>query len=243
MQMDNAIENLKKRIAAAVEKRNARFKNEYGSEAISSDDITVVAASKYADANAIIAAAKAGIKVFGENRVQALKEKYEYIKTNEPVIFSNIEFHLIGRLQSNKVRDAVAYSSAVQSVDSLKLAERINEYCERSGKKMNILIELKTSSEETKAGVSEELAREIAAGTANLSCLTFAGIMTMSELTEDESVIRRCFDGAYRVFASLRKEYPANCKYLSMGMTDDFETAIECGATMIRPGRVIFVNN
>jgi len=242
MQIDKALENLKNRIAAAVEKRNARFKNEYGAAAVSPDDITVVAASKYVDAQAVIAAAKAGVKIFGENRVQDLKEKFEYIKNNEPDVFANIEFQLIGHLQSNKVRDAVSYSTAIQSVDSLKLAERINEYCEKSGKGMDILIELKTSSEETKAGVDEETAREIAAGVSKLSRIKFAGIMTMSELTDDDSVIRRCFDGAYRVFASLQKEYPASCKYLSMGMTDDFETAIECGATMIRPGRVIFVS-
>lgn len=242
MQIENALENLEKRIAAAVEKRNARFKSEYGAGPVSSRDITVVAASKYVDARAIVSAAKAGVKIFGENRVQDLKEKYEYIKANEPAVFSNIDFQLIGRLQSNKVRDAVSYSSAIQSVDSLKLAERINEYCERSGKNMNVLIELKTSSEDTKAGVTPEQAGEIAAGVENLSRLTFAGIMTMSELTDDESVIRRCFDGAYRVFASLQKQYPAGCKFLSMGMTDDFEIAIECGATMIRPGRVIFVS-
>ncbi|HNY11514.1 MAG TPA: YggS family pyridoxal phosphate-dependent enzyme, partial [Candidatus Wallbacteria bacterium] len=239
----NSLGSLEKRIADAVDRRNIRFKNEYGTAPISSGGITVVAASKYVDAHAIIKAAKAGVKIFGENRVQALKEKSEFIKNNEPDIFSNIEFQLIGHLQSNKVRDAVLYSSLIQSVDSLKIAERINEYCEKSGKDMSVLIELKTSSEETKAGVAEGSVREIAAGITKLSRLKFAGIMTMSELTDDINVVRRCFDSAYRVFASLAKEYPASCKYLSMGMTDDFETAIECGANMIRPGRVIFVNN
>lgn len=229
--------NLK--ISAALEKRRARFLA-LGRECISGEKVLIVAASKYVGAPAIIEAYDAGIRVFGENKVQDLKAKYEFIASARPEILGDLKFHTIGHLQTNKVRDAAVYSSMIQSVDSVKLARRISEQCEKNSSRMDVLIEIKTSGEETKTGIEIDGARELAAGIASLGGLSLAGVMTMAIFSDDAAAVGECFAKAYDFFEELKKKNGGRCEYLSMGMSGDFELAVEYGANIIRPGRVLF---
>lgn len=239
MSISDNLNYVNRKIAAALEKRRARFEAA-GRECVSGDKVTVVAASKYVDARAIIDAYDAGVRIFGENRVQDLKSKFEFIRAERPELLGELKFHVIGHLQTNKVRDAVAYSSMIQSVDSLKLARRINDLCEKNSRPMSVLIELKTSSEETKTGIDEDGARELAGQIASLGGLTLAGVMTMAVFSDDAAAVGACFAKAYDFFEELRRKYGPRCEFLSMGMSDDFELAVEHGANLIRPGRVLF---
>lgn len=228
------IASIRTRIDAAVKRRGSSIAGRYGA------GVTIVAASKYVGSEAIIEAARAGVRIFGENRVQDLKDKVLQIEKAAPDILGAIEFHTIGHLQTNKARDAVAYSSLIQSVDSLRLAEKINECAAKLSKKTGVLIEVKTSSEDTKTGIAPDEALLLAEGIEGMPHLELAGVMTMAEFTNERVRIIRCFDLARQVYDALGNRFGEKCRYLSMGMSEDFEVAIESGANMVRLGRVLF---
>jgi len=232
MAMTDSLMSINERIAAALNRR--------ASTVVTGREVTVVAASKYVGFEGIIEAANAGITIFGENRIQDLKDKVKNIARVAPEILEKITFHMIGHLQTNKARDAVYYNELIQSVDSLRLAEKLDEYSGKLSKKTGVLIEVKTSSEETKSGIDPEEAIWLADKIESMPNLEFSGIMTMAELTDDREKISGCFDLAHSVFSRLKKSHGDKCRYLSMGMSDDFETAIERGANMVRLGRVLF---
>ncbi len=196
-------------------------------------EITLIAVSKTQPNEAIIEAFNYGIKDFGENKAQEFKRKTDEIK-------EKITWHFIGHLQTNKVKDVVKSAEFIHSVDSLKLAKEINKRAAKIDKKQKILLEINTSGEESKFGLRNEdeiweLA-EFCSGAANLELV---GLMTMAPFVSDEETIRNCFRSLKNLKEKLNLSGFAVSE-LSMGMTNDYEIAIEEGATMLRIGTAIF---
>jgi pyridoxal phosphate enzyme (YggS family) len=197
------------------------------------EEITLVAVSKYFGIESILQANNAGILNFGENRAQELVLKYE--KISDSVIW-----HFIGTLQKNKVKYAVRCAEFIHSVDSIDLLYEINKKAEALGKIQKILFEVKTSDEESKSGISsEEEIFKFAEEAKKLSNVKSIGLMTISPLTDDEYLIRKSFSYLRNLKEKLNN-YGFNYTELSMGMTSDYEIAIEEGATILRIGSAIF---
>ena len=203
------------------------------------DSITLMAVSKTMEPQRILEAYAAGLRVFGENRVQEFEGKCEALAD-----LQDAEWHLIGHLQSNKTKKAAELFSAMDSVDSLRLAERLNQAAEQSGKRLSALIEIKVGEEESKAGIpldSPELDNLLLAAP-RLENLQIRGLMTVPPFTENPQGARIYF----RALRDLRDQIAARSlpgiqmDVLSMGMSHDFEIAIEEGSTCVRVGTAIF---
>jgi len=196
-------------------------------------DIKLIAVSKNFSVDEIKQAIQTGQTEFGENKAQELVTKFD-------VLGNQVIWHFIGRLQKNKVKYAVRSADYIHSVESLSLAEEIQKYAEKLGKIQKILIQVKTSEEETKSGVTEkEVIKEIAKYSSQASNLNLIGLMTMAPLTEDKNLIRKSFSYLRKLKGELNSE-GYSLQELSMGMTSDYEIAIEEGATMLRIGSAIF---
>jgi len=197
------------------------------------EELKLIAVSKYFGVDAITEAKNYGLTDFGENRAQELTLKYEKLG-------NEVTWHFIGTLQKNKVKYAVKAAELIHSVDSLELVEEINIKAEKLDKVQKILLEVKTSEEETKSGLETE--NEIlilVKRCSELKNLELKGLMTMAPLTDDINIIRKSFRDLRNLKDKINnKGY--NLIELSMGMTSDFEIAIEEGATMIRIGSAIF---
>jgi pyridoxal phosphate enzyme (YggS family) len=195
--------------------------------------IELVAVTKNADPASIREAYEAGQRKFGENRVQDLTGKREALP-------SDIEWHLIGHLQTNKVKEVVGRVRCIHSVDSVRLAEKIAMRAEEESKTISILVQVNTSGESAKHGVPPASAGELIEFAAALPHLRLEGLMTIGPLSGDEAAVRESF----RKLARLREEWigrgVSGLKYLSMGMTQDFEIAVEEGANLLRIGTAIF---
>jgi pyridoxal phosphate enzyme (YggS family) len=196
---------------------------------------TLVAVSKFHPAEAVMAAYDAGQRVFGESRVQELLLKHEALP-------KDIEWHMIGHLQTNKVRQIVPFVSLIQSVDSVRLVECINREAERIGRVVDILLEIHVAEEETKTGWNfDELVTFLqGGGMETLKNVRVRGIMGMATNTDDEMVIRADFERLAECKELISKYFGEDFDTLSMGMSDDYELAIECGSTMVRIGSSIF---
>ncbi len=197
------------------------------------EEITLIGVSKLHPASAVLEANKCGIINFGENKAQELRDKADEI--NKPVIW-----HFIGHLQTNKVKYVAKSAEYIHSVDSVKLADEIQKRAEKLNKVQKVLLEIKTSDEATKFGLTEE--KEILNLVDYLNELKNVqpvGLMTMAPYTEDKAVIRDCFGSLCKLKNNLHSR-GYKLEHLSMGMTNDFEIAIEEGATMIRIGTAIF---
>lgn len=198
-------------------------------------EVTLIAVSKTKPVEMIREAMEAGANVFGENKVQELCEKYE-------VLPKDIHWHLIGHLQRNKVKYIVGKAELIHSVDSLRLAEEISKEALKKGVEVDILIEVNVAEEESKFGVTvedtENLVREIAA----LPGLRVQGLMTIAPFVEDPEENRPVFRTLKKLAVDIEKKNIDNVSMnvLSMGMTGDYEVAIEEGATMVRVGTGIF---
>lgn len=203
------------------------------------EEITLMAVSKTVEAARIREAYEAGLRVFGENRVQEFGEK-----SGAAAELKDAEWHLIGHLQSNKAAKAAQLFQAVDSVDSLRLAEKLNQAAQQEGKVLSVLIEIKVGREESKAGIpldSPELAQILQAAS-RLEYLQIRGLMTVPPYTENPEGARdyfRCLRDL-RDQIGRRKLPRVGMDVLSMGMSHDFEVAIEEGATCIRVGTAIF---
>ncbi len=198
-------------------------------------EITLVAVSKMHPAEMITEAEKFGLKHFGENKAKELKQKAQ-------ICSKDIKWHFIGHLQTNKVKNVVPVAFLIHSVDSLKLANEINKRAKLINKKQNILIEVKTSDEETKYGItSRQDFFELIKFCSEAENLNLEGLMTMAPFTDDENLVRSSFKKLRGVFDELNND-GYNLKHLSMGMTNDFEIALEEGATILRIGTAIFGN-
>ncbi len=202
----------------------------------SGSDITLVAATKMNDASRVREAVEAGIDVCGENRVQELLEKYE------EGAYVGAPLHFIGTLQTNKVKYIVGKVDLIQSVNSLKLAREISKCAEKLGIVQDILIEINIGGEESKSGADEAMAHELCRSIGLLPGISVRGLMTIPPICTDVETQKRFFIKMKQLFIDIgAKKYDnINMEYLSMGMSGDYKTAIECGANMVRVGTGIF---
>ena len=211
-------------------------------------EITLVAVSKMHPAETVVAAYQAGLRVFGENRVEEAGPKAAAVAAllNRPSSVvgrpsSVIEWHMIGHLQSRKAEDVLPWASMVHSVDSVKLAGRLSRVCQAAGRELSILLEVNVAGEASKYGLTPAELPDAVEAIAALPGLRVRGLMTMAPIVPDPEEARPVFAGLRRLRDDLARRFPAlDWRHLSMGMTDDFEVAIEEGATMVRIGRAIF---
>jgi pyridoxal phosphate enzyme (YggS family) len=200
-------------------------------------DVKLVAVTKTIGIDKIEEAADLGLRVFGENMVQEAEGKISNLKSR--ILNSIIEWHLIGHLQRNKAKTAVQLFDLIHSLDSTRLAEELNKYAERANKIQRVLIEVKLSGEETKHGVSKEGLMSLIKDVSEMKNLKLEGLMTMPPFFYKAEMARPFF----RELRELRDDAEKSgyqLTELSMGMTNDFEVAIEEGATMVRIGTGIF---
>lgn len=222
MRVRERLERVLRRIEG-VAKRSGRDPN----------DITLVAVSKNFPADAVKEAYSLGIRNFGENRAQELREKYEELKD------LNITWHFIGRIQTNKVKYFVQIAEYVHSVWRKEELDEIEKRASKIGKVMKIFVEMNISGEESKAGIRESEISDFLKLVNNYKHIKIIGLMTMAPLVEDPEEIRWVFRRLRKIRDEMSKEFPS-LKELSMGMSNDFEVAIEEGATFVRIGTAIF---
>ncbi|HEX2963121.1 MAG: YggS family pyridoxal phosphate-dependent enzyme [Ignavibacteria bacterium] len=196
-------------------------------------DVRLIAVSKNTGIDSICQALESGITDLGENKAQELTEKV-------PLIDKNVNWHFLGHLQTNKVKYVVPVAFLIHSVDSIRLAEEINRQAVKLGKVQQILLEVKTSEEATKYGVGNlEDLLSLASFCREAPGLSLQGLMTMAPFTDEEKLIRKSFS-ELRNLKVMLNERGFDLTELSMGMTHDYEIAIEEGATMLRVGTAIF---
>lgn len=201
-------------------------------------DVKLVCVSKFHPAETVMEAYDAGERIFGESRVQELVQK-------QPELPADIQWHFIGHLQTNKIKFIVPFVKLIHGVDSWKVLNEINKQAEKAAKKTACLLQVHIADEETKFGFSEEELIDLISGNElqNLHNVQIAGLMGMATYTEDENQVRKEFRSLKILFDKIKSEYFSNdeafCE-LSMGMSKDYQIAIEEGSTMIRIGTSIF---
>ena len=201
--------------------------------------IRLVAVSKFHPAEAVIQAIQAGQNVFGENRVQEASQKFEIVKKSFPAV----ELRIIGSLQRNKAKEAVRIADAIDSVDRLELLEEIEKQAARIDKRIQVLLEFHTGEESKSGFKSQEEVFELLqmAEQNEFPHIEIRGFMTMAPNTSDESLVRAAFSKLRALRDDCQKRFPnLMLSELSMGMSCDYETAVEEGATLVRVGRSIF---
>ncbi len=205
-------------------------------------EVTLVAVTKTVEVARIRAAAAAGFERFGENRVQEAQAKIGELEGLGSTVGSDIRWHLIGHLQANKARAAVELFDLIQSVDSPDLARRIDRLARelRPGRRLPVLLQVNVDQDPSKTGFDPDAIGEALPELQKLEGLEIAGLMTVGRLVERAEDARPTFVRLRRLSESLRAKEPAVGPQLSMGMTDDFEVAVEEGATIVRVGRAIF---
>jgi len=219
------IDGILERIAAACE-RSGR----------NPDDITLIAVSKTVNADRAREAVEGGILNLGENRVQELVDKYEKLSD------ITVKWHMIGHLQKNKVKYIIDKAELIHSVESVELANEIDKRAAKNNLKANVLVELNIGEEESKFGISEENVYDFVKSLEQFENINVLGIMTVAPFAEDPEEIRWVFKKMKVIFDKLSSMNikNSNMKFLSMGMTNDFEIAIEEGANIIRIGTAVF---
>lgn len=202
------------------------------------DGVELVAVSKFHPVEALKEAYDAGQRIFGESRVQEISQK-------RLLMPDDVQWHFIGHLQTNKVRQLVPYVSLIHSVDSIKLLESINAESARIGKVVDVLLQLHVAQEETKFGFTcEDCVDLVDKGVLDrLPNVRVCGVMGMATNTDDMGKVREEFKSIKNVFDTLKQRYFADKPYfkeISMGMSDDFHIAMEEGSTLVRIGTTIF---
>jgi PLP dependent protein len=200
------------------------------------NEINIVAISKSFPFSKIAELNEAGLTDFGENRVRELKEKHF---NNSFRHTGKINWHFVGHLQSNKVKDIIAFVYLIHSLDSYSLAEEININAKKINRIINVLIQVNTSNEPQKSGVTAEDALTLCRQVSDFENIRVKGLMTIAKQTEDKENIRESFKLLRSLYDRLKPEMK-DFEYLSMGMSNDFEIAIEEGSNMIRVGSAIF---
>lgn len=201
------------------------------------DGIKLMAVTKTKPYQYVNAAYKAGLRLFGENRVQEMEEKYFSFHNDASV-------HLIGHLQRNKAKKAAAIADSVDSIDKYETAAELDKHCGSLGRKIEIMLEFNTSNEESKSGYSseDEIFRDVDR-IRDLQNITITGLMTIAPFTDDEKKIRDSFILLRTIFNKLKALHPdIPLRELSMGMSSDYRIAIEEGSTIIRIGTSLFGN-
>lgn len=198
---------------------------------------TLVAVSKTHSEAAILELYEAGHRDFGENKVQELQEKYE----NLP---KDIRWHFIGHLQTNKVKYIAPFIHLVHSIDSEKILKEINKRAKNEERTINCLLQFKIAAEDTKYGLTLTEAQQLLENTyPNLTAVNIIGVMGMATYTSDEQQVRREFQSLKNIFQELKANYfasKADFKEISMGMSGDYQLALEEGSTMVRIGSLLF---
>jgi pyridoxal phosphate enzyme (YggS family) len=195
--------------------------------------VRIVAASKYVDASKIEALYGIGQRAFAENRVQDLQQKATILSTLP------IEWHYIGRVQSNKINALLDLDPMlIHSVDSFEMATKIDQRAKVKGKVANILLQINSSKEPQKSGISPDLANEEYHKIKELENINIKGVMSIGAHSKDQKLIQNSFETTYKIYENLCKSDDA--KICSMGMSGDYELAIKCGSNMLRLGSVLF---
>jgi PLP dependent protein len=217
---------------AAVRERVDRAMSRAGR----TDEVRIVAVTKGHPASTVRAALAAGLRAVGENRVQELQEKVDQVGRDAA------EWHMIGHLQRNKARLGVTLFHWIHSVDSLRLARTLSAEAVRAGVVVRGLLQVNVAGEDTKGGFEGDAVIDAAAALVELEGLELHGLMTMAPWTDDEAILRRTFRRTRDLMERCHAAAPGALvgRELSMGMTNDFEIAIEEGATMVRLGTVLF---
>lgn len=201
-------------------------------------EVKVVAVTKTRTAGEAMHAYRAGLRIFGENRVQELADKKKQLP-------KDISWHLIGHLQTNKVRQAVSDASMIESVDSIRLLGKIDSEAMKQGRKIDCLLQFHIATEETKSGfaISEAETIDWSSVVTSLGAVRLCGVMGMATFTDDDEKVRQEFKTLALTFRKLREKHFSDKEWfreISMGMTGDWQIAVEEGSTMIRVGTLIF---
>ena len=199
------------------------------------EEVTLIAVSKTKPLETVKEANELGVRVFGENKVQELVDKYDALP-------KDIHWHMIGHLQRNKVKYIIDKVDLIHSVDSLRLAEAIEKEAAKRGITVNILIEVNVAGEESKFGLAPEAVDEFVEAVAQFEHIRVKGLMTIAPFVENPEENRSVFTALKKLSVDIAKKNVdnVNVSMLSMGMTNDYQTAIEEGATMVRVGTGIF---
>lgn len=202
------------------------------------DGVRLVAVSKFHPAEYIEEAYREGQRIFGESHEQELSRKVKELP-------EDIQWHFIGHLQTNKVKYIAPYISMIEAVDSLKLLKEIQKQAEKSGRVIDVLLELHIAEEETKYGLTPDACRHLLDNGEweQMKNVRICGLMMMASNVDDENQIRNEFTTAKLFFDEVKQKYFADAEYFcerSWGMSDDYPIAIECGSTMVRVGTRIF---
>lgn len=224
--MSTISENLaevEKKIAAAAQRSGRK-----------SSDILLVAVTKTHPPEMMNEAIEAGVTDIGENKPQEVRDKFDDVLP--------VRWHLIGHLQTNKVKYVIDKCCMIHSVDSVKLMDEIERQAKSHGIDMDVLIQVNISGEETKSGVSPGEVEELLLHAAELSNVKVRGLMTIAPKTDDSITIKLHFNNMHNLFVDISdKKYDnVSMDYLSMGMSGDYEEAVECGANIVRVGSAIF---
>ncbi len=217
------VHEIKEKIASAACKSGRR-----------AEDITLVGVTKTVEAERINELLASGVTVLGENRVQEFLSKYEAVAPAP-------EWHIIGHLQTNKVKNIIGRVRMIQSVDSLHLAEVINKCSERAGLATDILIEINIEKEDTKYGLYPEQLSAFIEKAQELSYVRLCGLMSIPPIQKSAEISRKSFEKLERLFVDIQQKRVHNCwQTLSMGISGDFVEAIEEGSNMVRIGTALF---
>ncbi|UCG53459.1 MAG: YggS family pyridoxal phosphate-dependent enzyme [Candidatus Latescibacterota bacterium] len=219
--IDENLSRVRERIQRACDRVGRRF-----------DDVTIVGVTKTFGPEVVEALVKAGVVDIGENRIQEFIEKKAEVKID-------CRWHLVGTLQRNKAPKAIGQFDLIHSVDRLKLAQTLSRLGEEREIDTRVLIEVNTSGEASKHGFSPEDVTDAAGIISELPRLDLGGLMTVGPLTDDLVSVRRSYQTLFRLKEHTESALGTRLRHLSMGMTDDFEIAVEEGATLVRLGRVL----
>ncbi len=224
MSIEKNLNEIKEKIKAACEKSGRM-----------AEDVTILAVTKTIDADRINEAVSLGLTDLGENRVQELVSKYDLVK-------GNVRWHLIGHLQKNKVKYIADKVCMIHSVESYSLMEEIEKQCARIDKVMDILIEVNVSGEESKSGIKPSEVYDFAKKAATYEHIRVRGLMTMAPFDAENDELHQIFSDLYKISVDIQGKKIDNIimDTLSMGMTNDYETAVEENSTIVRIGTGLF---
>lgn len=225
---------------AAVEENYKRVLDRVNEAAVkagrSTDDVRLMAVTKTVESPYINRAIELGADLIGENRVQ------EYLGKKDELHLDGVEKHLIGRLQTNKVKYIVGEVDMIESVDSLKLAQEISKQSVKRGVVSPVLVEVNIGKEESKSGIFIEQLHDLLCEIASLEAVKVKGLMTIPPICDSESEVRKYFEAMHQSFIDIKDEKIDNIdmEILSMGMSGDFEAAVSEGSNIVRVGSAIF---
>ena len=203
------------------------------------ENVTLVAVSKTKPVSDLIEAYEAGQRIFGENKIQEMTDKWETMP-------KDIQWHMIGHVQTNKVKYMAPFVSLIHGVDSLKLLQEINKQAQKNNRVIDCLLQVYIAEEESKFGLDEkelsEMLKQVQHDTGEFNYIRIVGLMGMATFTDNQTQIKKEFSRLKTIFDQFANLNTKNCQLntLSMGMSGDYKLAIECGSTMVRIGSSIF---